>query len=156
MECIRRLEAYLRGRGIPYQLQHHPAAYSAQHVAQSEHVPGRLVAKVVVVLADGKLAMLVLPAPYRADLDRVAALLGAQDVRLAEEREFADTFPDCEVGAEPPFGHLYGLPVYVDGSLAEDETIVFRAGTHTDTVSLRYSDYAALASPTVGEFARRP
>ncbi len=155
MDCRQRLEAYLRENGVPFQIQHHPTAYSAQAVAQSEHVSGRLIAKVVVALADGKIVMLVLPAVYHADLARVAGILGVREARLAREEQFASAFPDCQVGAEPPFGNLYGLPVYVDRALTEDETIIFRAGTHNDTMSLRYSDYERLAKPTLADFARR-
>jgi Ala-tRNA(Pro) deacylase len=156
MKCRERLEAYLRDNGVPFQVQHHPLAYTAQEVAASEHLPGKLLAKVVMALADGKQVMLVLPTPYHVDLARAAAALTAKEVRLAQESDFAADFPDCEVGAEPPFGNLYGLPVYVDPALAEDETIVFRAGTHTDTMSLKYADYARLVKPNVVAFARKP
>ncbi len=149
MACKDKLEAYLRENGVPFQTQFHPVAYTAQHVADSEHISGKLLAKVVMVVADGRAAMLVLPAPYRVDLAKAAEALEAKEVRLAREAEFAGTFPDCEVGAMPPFGHLYGVPVYVDRALAEDETIVFQAGTHTDTMSLKYADFARLAEPKV-------
>jgi Ala-tRNA(Pro) deacylase len=111
------------------------------------------VVKVVMVLADGELAMLAMPAPYQADLERVAEVLGASEVRLAHEEEFAPAFPDCEVGAMPPFGNLYGLPVYLDEALAEDETIVVQAGTHSDTIRLKYADFERLVRPTVARFA---
>ena len=114
MECRERLEAYLRDNRVPFQVQHHPVAYTAQEVAAVEHIPGRLLAKTVMALADGKMVMLALPAPYLVDIEKARALLAAQEVRLAREREFTDTFPDCEVGAMPPFGNLYNLPVYVD------------------------------------------
>ncbi len=153
MNCKDRLEAYLRENKVPFQVQHHPVAYTAQEIAASEHVPGKMLAKVVVVFADGKMVMLALPAPYRVDLAKAAGVLGAKAVRLAHEEEFAAAFPDCEVGAMPPFGNLYGLPVYVDKALAEDETIVFQAGTHTDTVSLKYADFQRLVKPSVAEFA---
>jgi Ala-tRNA(Pro) deacylase len=149
--CRERLETYLRERQVPFQVQHHPLTFTAQQTAASEHIPGRTLAKVVMVLADGRLVLLALPAPARADLAKAGALLGATDVRLAEEQEFASAFPDCEVGAMPPFGNLYDLPVYVDEVLAENETIVFPAGTHTDTMSVRYADFARLANPTVAE-----
>jgi Ala-tRNA(Pro) deacylase len=155
MQCKDRLEAYLRDNQVPFQVQHHPPAYTAQEVAASEHIPGKLLAKVVMVFADGQLAMLALPAPHRVDPARAAAALGAKEVRLAQEAEFAAAFPDCEVGAMPPFGNLYGVPVYVDEALAEDETIVFRAGTHTDTMSLRYADFARLVRPATAGFAHR-
>jgi Ala-tRNA(Pro) deacylase len=124
-------------------------------VAASEHVPGRMLAKTVMVLADGEIAMLALPAPYQVDLEKAAAALGVKGARLAEEEAFADTFSDCEVGAMPPFGNLYGVPVYVEKTLAEDETIVFRSGTHTETMSVSYADFERLVEPTVAQFALR-
>jgi Ala-tRNA(Pro) deacylase len=156
MGCKEDLEAYLLENKVPFQLQHHAVAYTAQEVAAAEHIPGHMLAKVVMVLGDDKLAMFVLPASARVDLEKVAAILGVKEARLAHEEEFADHFPGCEVGAMPPFGNLYDLPVYVDKSLAEDETIVFEAGTHTDTMSMKYADYQRLAEPNAGEFARQP
>lgn len=154
--CKERLEEYLRENEVPFQVQHHAAAFTAQEVAAAEHVPGRMVAKVVVVRAqDGNLALLALPAPEQVDLEKAGEVLGAPEVRLAREEEFAGTFPDCEVGAMPPFGNLYGVPVYVEKSLAEDETIVFQAGTHTDTMSVKYEDFEKLVRPKVAEFAHR-
>jgi len=153
MNCKERLEAYLRENKVPFQIVHHPLAYTAQEVAAAEHVPGKMLAKVVMVFADGKLAMLTLPAPHRVDLTKAAAVLGAREVRLAHEEEFAAAFPDCEVGAMPPFGNLYDLPVYVDNVLAGDEEIVFQAGTHTDTMTLRYADFQRLVKPEVGDLA---
>ena len=153
MKCKDRLEAYLRENKVPFQVQHHPKAFTAQEIAASEHIPGKMLAKVVIVFADGKMAMLALPAPYRVDLAKASALLGAKEVRLAREEEFAAAFPDCEVGAMPPFGNLYDLSVYVDKALAEDESIVFNAGTHTDTMSMSYADFERLVRPTVAEFA---
>ena len=114
-----------------------------------------MLAKTVMVLADGKLVMLALPAPYQVDMDKAGTVLGVGEVRLAQEEEFEDTFPDCEVGAMPPFGNLYEVPVCVEATLAEDETIVFRAGTHTDTMSVRYTDFERLVEPTTAEFAAR-
>jgi Ala-tRNA(Pro) deacylase len=155
MKCKDRLEAHLRDSKVSFQVQHHPLLYTAQEIAASEHVPGKMLAKVVMVLADDKMVMLALPAPYRVDLEKTRILLRAKEVRLAQEGEFASAFPDCEVGAMPPFGNLYDLPVYVDTTLAEDETIVCQAGTHTDTLSLKYADYERLVKPTVADFAHR-
>jgi Ala-tRNA(Pro) deacylase len=155
VECRDRLENYLRENRVPFEKQHHPRAVTAQEVAASEHVPGRMLAKTVMVLADGEMVMLALPAPYQVDLEKAAAALGVDEARLAEEEEFEDTFPDCEVGAMPPFGNLYGVPVYVEETLAEDETIVFRSGTHTETMSVSYSDFERLVEPTVAQFALR-
>ena len=154
MGCKDDLEAYLRENKVAFQVQHHAVAYTAQEVAAAEHVPGGMLAKVVMLMGDGKLCMFVLPASAKVDLEKAAAVLGAKEARLAHEDEFADRFPGCEVGAMPPFGDLYGVPLYVDNSLAEDETIVFEAGTHTDTVSMKYADFARLAKPKVAEFAR--
>ena len=155
MDCRDRLEYYLRENGVPFEVQHHPRVITAQEVAATEHVPGKMLAKVVMVLADGKMVMLALPAPDQVDPEKVGEVLGVGEVRLAEEEEFEDAFPDCEVGAMPPFGNLYDLPVYVEEALAEDETIFFRAGTHTDTMSVRYADFEQLVEPTVAKFARR-
>ena len=157
MNCKRRLEEYLRENEAPYQTQHHPRAITAQEVAATEHVAGRMFVKTVMVTTDGgEMCMLALPAPYHVDPKKAAAALGAREARLAEEGSFAETFPDCEVGAMPPFGNLYGVLVYVDETLAEDETIVFRAGTHTDTMSVAYADFERLVEPTVANFADPP
>ncbi len=153
MNCKERLEAYLRENKVPFQVVHHPLAYTAQEVAAAEHVPGKMLAKVVMVFADGKLVMLALPAPYRVDVNKAAAALGAREVRLAHEEEFAAAFPDCEVGAMPPFGNLYDVPVYADKALAEDKEIVFQAGTHTDTVTMKYADFERLVKPKAADFA---
>jgi Ala-tRNA(Pro) deacylase len=150
-----KIEAYLRENSVKYEIQKHPLAYTSQRVAQSEHIPGKIVAKVVVVLADGEMALLALPAPLHVDLKKAATALGADEVRLANEDEFAGRFPDCEVGAVPPLGSLYGLPLYVDQALADDERIVFDAGTHTDTISVTYEDFARIAKPEVADFAVR-
>jgi Ala-tRNA(Pro) deacylase len=156
VSCRQRLESYLRENGAPFEVHHHARAITAQEVAAVEHVPGRMFAKTVMVLADGEMLMLVLPAPHHVNPERVAGTLGASAVRLAEEKEFQDSFPDCEVGAMPPFANLYGVPVWVDEALAEDETIVFRAGTHTDTMSVSYADFERLVEPAVAGFADPP
>jgi Ala-tRNA(Pro) deacylase len=153
--CKERLENYLREERVLFEVRHHPRAVTAQEVAASEHVPGKMLAKTVMVLADGEMVMLALPASYQVDVEKVGPALGVQEVRLAQEEEFEGAFPDCEVGAMPPFGNLYDLPVYVEETLAEDETIVFRAGTHTDTMSVTYADFDRLVEPTVANFARR-
>lgn len=153
MTCRDKLENYFHEQHIPYQMQQHPIAFTAQDVAAREHLPGKLVAKVVLFFADGKPFMAVLPAPYRVDFTRISQVLGAKMVRLADEEELNALFPDCEVGAMPPFGNLYQLPVLVDQSLVEDETIVFSAGTHTETARMAYSDFARLVNPIVAQFA---
>lgn len=153
MLCKERLEAYLREQHISYQLQQHPIAFTAQDVAAREHLSGKLVAKVVIVFADTKMVMLVLPASYRVDFTHIDQVLGAQAVRLADEAELGVAFPDCDVGAMPPFGNLYQMPVYVDQRLAEDATIVFPVGTHTETMRLAYADFARLVMPAHASFA---
>ncbi|HEY4388293.1 MAG TPA: YbaK/EbsC family protein [Ktedonobacteraceae bacterium] len=154
MQCKERLEAYLRENQVSFQEQQHARAFSAQRIAESEHVSSRKVAKAVIAVVDGKMISLVLPASYHVDLERVRAALGATSIRLAHEAEFASAFPDCEVGTMPPFGNLYNIPVYVEKSLTSEETIIFPAGTYTDTISLSYADFERLAHPQVMGFAR--
>jgi Ala-tRNA(Pro) deacylase len=146
------IEHYLREQHVPFSLHHHPPAFTAQRVAQAEHVPGRIVAKVVIAAVDNGLVMLCLPATCRVDLLKLMNMLGTDNVRLAHEQDFAHAFPDCELGAMPPFGNLYDMAVYVDRQLASDERIVFQACRHTDTVEMAYADFARLAHPLVGEF----
>jgi len=153
MDCKVRLEQYLREQDVPFQVQHHPEVFTAQEVAASEHVSGKQFAKVVMVLADGKLIMLALPAPKHVNLTNLKALLGAKDVRLATEEEFGLRFPGCDVGAMPPIGKLYDVPLYIDAGLAAGETIRFQAGTHTDTISLALADYTRVADAQVAELA---
>jgi Ala-tRNA(Pro) deacylase len=156
MEGKDRLEAYLRENKVRFRVDHHPEALTAQEVAAAEHVPGRMVAKVVMVEAGGDLKMMVLPAPAQVDLDKAGEVIGADKAGLASEDEFAGAFPDCETGAMPPFGNLYGIPVFVDRSLTEQEEIVFEACTHTDVIRMRYEDFERLVSPGVAEFAVHP
>jgi Ala-tRNA(Pro) deacylase len=144
------LESYLREQGVAFETQRHATAFTAQEVAATEHVPGRMFAKVVMVEADGSLAMLALPAPARVSVEEARRTLEAEELRLAEEDEFAERFEGCEVGAMSPLGNLHDLPVYVDQELAEQETIVFQAGTHRDTISMRYADFERLVGPRVG------
>ena len=153
MKCRERLEVYLREHQVPYQLQHHTQAFSAQKIAASEHIPGKMVAKTVIVRADDHMIALVLPSTYLVDLKKIQTALGAREIRLAHEAEFVATFPDCEVGTMPPFGNLYGIPVYVEKRLSEEETMVFPVGTYTETMSLNYADFERLVHPTVVAFA---
>lgn len=146
-----RLPAFLREQGVPFQTQHHAQAFTAMEIAASEHVPGRMLAKVVMLTDGDKLSMAVLPAPQHVDLGKAREVVGGGELRLAEEDEFSARFPDCEVGAMPPFGNLYDLPVYVDRALTDDETIVFNNGSHTDTMSLAYKDFERLVKPTVAD-----
>jgi len=153
MDCKEKLEKYFRENGVEYTAVIHPTAYTAQEVAAVEKVPGRQFAKVTMVIADGKLVMLVLPASHRIDFPKLKAALSAKEARLAKEEEFAKYFPDCDTGAMPPFGNLYNVPLYVDTALTTDPEIVFNAGTHRETLRIKYADFARLAQPKVVEFA---
>ena len=152
MAARQRLERYLREEGVSFDTVTHPLAYTAQEVAAAQHTPGKQLAKVVLVDADGELVMLVLPASHRADFVKLKPVLKAKKVRLAKEEEFVGTFTDCEVGAMPPFGNLYGMDVFVSESLAEDEEIAFNAGSHVELVRLAYKDFNELAKPKVAGF----
>lgn len=154
MKCKERLAEYLSQHGVPFKAMSHPTAYTAQEVAAAQGVSGKQLAKVVIVKADDRPVMLVLQASAMVDLRKAAQMLGAKSLVLAREGDFADLFPDSEVGAMPPFGNLYNVPVYVDEGLAAQEEIVFAVGTHTDTFRVRYADFARLASPTLGAFAK--
>jgi Ala-tRNA(Pro) deacylase len=156
MGCKENLEAYLREQGVSFQAQEHLLAYTAQEVAETEHIPGRTLVKVVIVRTDGEMVMLALPAPCHVDFAKAARALGVGEVHLAREREFSAIMPDCEVGAMPPFGNLYGIPVVIDRTVSENDTIVCQSGTHTDTVALRYADFERLVKPGVAEFAQCP
>jgi Ala-tRNA(Pro) deacylase len=146
--CLDRLQRYLRNERVAYELQHHPKAFTARGVAASEHVPARDVAKAVIVMVDGQAVMVVLPSSHDLQLNELAQRLGAGEVRLAEESEFAPLFPDCETGTMPPFGNLYGLPVFADSSFDRDGSLIFQAGTHTDTLRIAYSEFLRLVKPT--------
>jgi Ala-tRNA(Pro) deacylase len=127
--------------------------YTAQEVAAAQHVPGKEMAKVVMVKADGKMVMLVLPASYQVDMKKLKAALQCKKVGMAKEKDFEELFPDCEIGAMPPFGNLYDLEVWVEQVLSEDEFIVVQAGSHVETLKMKYSDYARLVNPKVGDFS---
>ena len=141
------IETYLREQHVEFSVHHHSPAYSAQRLAAIEHVPGHSVAKVVIAVVDEELVMLCLPAPCRVDLLKLMNAVGTDSVRLAREADFADAFPDCEVGAMPPFGNLYDMPVYVDRQLADGGRIVFQACRHTETVEMAFTDFMCLAHP---------
>jgi Ala-tRNA(Pro) deacylase len=144
-----RLKEFLDSHGIRYITIIHSPAYTAQAIAHSAHISGREVAKTVILKADGKLVMAVLPATHKVNTDVFKHAIGANQVELAEEREFMDAFPGCELGAMPPFGNLWDMPVYVAERLTEDETIAFNAGSHTELIQLSYADFEKLVQPTV-------
>jgi Ala-tRNA(Pro) deacylase len=151
---LRRIKEYLDQENIKYAIITHSPAYTAQEIAASAHIPGKLLAKTVVIKLDGRLAMAVLPASLKVDLEHLAELTESQTVELATEKEFMNQFPDCEVGAMPPFGYLYGMPVYVADELAEDQVIAFNAGTHSQLIQMAYHDFVRLVHPRTLEFAR--
>ena len=140
-------------RGIPFEELHHPQVYTAQEVAQLEHVSGHRVAKVVVVMADGRPVELVLPASRHVLLDRVKAVLNAREVRLATEDEMGKYFTDCEVGAIPPLRHWQDVAVLMDHSLTVEGDILFQAGTHQDAVRLNFRDWYEMVGPQVATFS---
>ena len=142
-----KLREFLDANGVKYVTIRHSLAYTAQEVAASAHVRGKDMAKTVIVKVDGQLAMAVVPASQRVDLVRLRDVAGAKTVEVATEQEFCDAFPGCEVGAMPPFGHLYGMNVFVDQRLAADEEIAFNAGSHTELIRLSYPDFERLAKP---------
>ncbi|MBI1738549.1 MAG: YbaK/EbsC family protein [Acidobacteria bacterium] len=149
-----RLKTYLDENKVHYTLMSHSPAYTAQAAAATMHVPGKELAKSVVVTAGSQSALAVLPASFHVNLKKLGELLG-KPTRLASEQEFISLFPDCELGAMPPFGQLYKLPVYVDRALEGDEEIVFNAGTHRDAIRMKYADFKRLASPQVADFATK-
>lgn len=150
--CKQHLTAYLISKGIPFETIQHRPAYTAHDVAAQEKLSEQDVAKVVIVMADGKIKMVILPAALQVDFIKLGELLHARDVHLAQEPQFSHLFPDCQVGAMPPFGNLYDIPVFVEQSLAQDEQITFNAGTHTETMRVNYADYARLVKPIVASF----
>ena len=156
MSISRTLNAYLDHERVHYDVLPHPEAFRSLAIAQALHTPGKEMAKVVIVKVQERFVMTVLPASWNVDLRRLRTVFATHRVRLATEDEITGLFPDCELGAMPPFGNLYGLPVYVDQSLTEDEEIVFQAGTHSDAIRMRYWDFASLAFPVVEEFHRSP
>lgn len=151
-----RIYEFLQSQGVRYTTIHHPPAYTAQGVATLAHIPQTQVAKVVIVEVDGLLAMAVLPADTHINLRRLKAGLRAHHVGVVTESEFARHFPDCEVGAMPPFGNLYNMPVYVDEELTADPEIAFNAGAHDEVIQLAYAEFARLVSPQVLRFASHP
>jgi Ala-tRNA(Pro) deacylase len=154
--CLERLKQYLGESGVHYGVQHHHEVYTMQEVAAEVGEKGRAVAKVFIASADGNPVMLVLAAPDHVDYDRVRDYLGAENVERAPEELFKQWFPDCEVGAMPPFGNLYKVPVYMDRKLMEAPHITFQAGSHSDTIRIDMHDYMRLASPKVTRFAVTP
>ncbi|MFQ3661360.1 MAG: YbaK/EbsC family protein [Chloroflexaceae bacterium] len=143
----------LRQEAIPFELIHHRTDYTAQETAQDTHTPGRRFIKTVVVRVDDDLVLALLPAPRMVNVEALQRALGASRARLASEAEMAERFPECEVGALPPFGSLFGVPVYSDLHLNDDEQVTFTAGTHRDAIRVRYGDLRRLVGATPLAFA---
>lgn len=150
---VKRLKEFLDSQNIKYVTISHSRAFTAQETATSAHIPRKELAKAVMVKIDGKMTMAVLPASYKVDFDLLRKATGSGKVEIANEKEFKDLFPECEVGAMPPFGNLYGMDVFVARSLTEDEEIAFNAGSHRELVRMAYRDFEKLVKPKVMEFS---
>lgn len=146
---LKRLIDYLDQHDKKYVVIKHSTAYTAQEVAASAHIPGKNMVKTVMVKADGNMKMVVLPSTYNVDLEAVKNTLKAEEVRLATEEEFETLFPDCELGAMPPFGMFYDMDTLVAEVLTEDKEIAFNAGTHRELVKMRYDDYQEVVNPEI-------
>ena len=146
---VTKLREFLDSHSVRYVTIRHSQAFTAQEIAASAHIPGRELAKTVIAKVDGRMVMAVLPASFKLILELLREAVGADRVELATEREFRDLFPECEVGAMPPFGNLYGMEVFVSRSLAEDEEIAFNAGSHTELVRLSFDDFRRLVEPRI-------
>ena len=149
---IQKLKEFLDREGVKYVAITHSPAFTANEIAAAAHVPGRELAKTVVVHLNGKTAMAVLPANLKIILEDLREAAGVEQARFATEDEFKRLFPDCEIGAMPPFGNLYGLDVYVATTLTKDQGIAFNAGSHTELIKMAYDDFARLVKPKVVNF----
>ena len=150
---VKRLKEFLDSHSIKYVTISHSRAFTAQETAASAHVPVKELAKTVLVKIDGKMAMAVLPASCKVDVDLLKKATRASTIEIASEKEFKNLFPDCEIGAMPPFGNLYGMEVFVTNSLTEDREIAFNAGSHRELVKLAYKDFERLVKPKIVKFS---
>jgi Ala-tRNA(Pro) deacylase len=151
---VKKLKDFLDRNNIKYVSIKHSQVFTAQEIAASAHISGKALAQTVMVKIDGKMAMAVLPATDKVDFDQLKKVGGAEKVELASEDEFRDMFPECETGAMPPFGNLYGTDVYADEKLTRDEIIAFNAGSHTELIQLPYNDFERLVKPKTAQIAR--
>lgn len=149
----KKLKEFLDSNKVKYVTISHSSAYTAMEIAAMAHVPGKDLAKTVMIKVNGHMAMVVLPATHMIKMDLLKKVVGNDNIRLATEQEFKDKFPDCEVGAMPPFGNLYAMDVYVSAALKEDEEIVFNSGTHTELIKLSFKDFETLVKPKVAEIS---
>ncbi|MDI6743705.1 MAG: YbaK/EbsC family protein [Smithella sp.] len=150
---IQKLKEFLDSHNVKYVTISHSRAFTAQETATSAHIPGKELAKTVMVKMNGKMAMAVLPASCKVDFDILEKATGSATIEIANEKEFKDLFPDCEIGAMPPFGNLYGMDVFVAESLTEDKEIAFNAGSHRELVKLAYKDFERLVKPKIVKFS---
>jgi Ala-tRNA(Pro) deacylase len=147
------LKDFLDKNNVKYVTIKHSLAFTAQEIAALAHIKGIELAKTVLVKMNGKLAMCVLPASYKVSFDQLKNVLRVENIRLANEVEFKDKFPDCEVGAMPPFGNLFGMEVYVADILEKDEDIAFNACSHTELIQMSFSDFIKLVKPKLVKFS---
>ena len=151
---ITKIKTFLDEKNIKYVMVKHSKAYTTQELAAAVHVSGYQIAKTVIIKVDGQLCMAVLPAAFQIDFAILKEVTGGKEVKLATEEEFKDMFPDCEVGAMPPFGNLYDMPVYVAEKLGYESIITFNAGTHTDLIQIAYDDFESLVKPKTVMFSK--
>ena len=154
MAVSKRLKAFLDASKVKYTVARHPVVYTAQEIAAAQHVPGRHLAKCVLVNTDRGAVLAVLPATHLIDFTRLKAALGARTAAIAKESEIQSRFPDVDVGAMPPFGTLYQTPVIADHAVTTADYLVFNAGSHTDTIKMRSQDFLKLATPKLGAFGQ--
>ena len=148
MVC-KRVTSYLETHDVRFEVLPHRIDYTAQETAADTHTPGRDFAKTILLDMPGGHAMAVVPAVYKVDLEKIRQGIGTGQVKLSDEETMSEVCPDCEVGAEPPFGNLYDLPVYVDPMLTQDEYITFNGGTHEEAIRMRYGDWERIVHPTI-------
>jgi len=150
---IQKLKEFLDSQNVKYVTISHSRAFTAQETATSAHIPGKELAKTVMIKMNGKMAMAVLPASSKVDFDLLKKATRVATIEIANEKEFKDLFPDCEIGAMPPFGNLYGMDVFVAESLTEDKEIAFNAGSHRELVKMAYKDFERLVKPKIVKFS---
>jgi len=151
--ATKKLMDFLDQNNIPYVVINHSSAFTASEIAASAHIKGQELAKTVIIKIDGRMSLLILPAKYKVNFDLLRNHTGSEHIELAEEYEFSDMFPDCQTGAMPPFGNLYGMKTYLDKTLVYDEEIAFNAGNHRQLIRLKMNDFIDLVKPDISHFA---
>lgn len=152
---VQKLKEFLDANNVRYISIRHSLAFKSQEIAATTHISGKEVAKTVIINIDNKMAMAILPASYHIDFDSMKEIFGTRNVSLATETEFKFRFPDCEIGAMPPFGNLYDMEVFVAEPLTEDKEIAFNAGSHTELIRMKYADFERLVKPRIFKFSRK-